>query len=106
VKEKEDINVTFMRPNTHYPWVVALTSNENSYVYRRQNTSIPKKPLSFSQIYMILPLYYFIVLFESPQLDLLFKRYANFPKTKMHFLNPDLEVVLLANLSSIVSLKF
>lgn len=47
---------------------------------------------------------FFIPLFESPQMDFLVKRYAEFKKHT--FENPDLETILLSNLPPDVTLKF
>ena len=53
---------------------------------------------------MILLLFSFIPLFESLQLDFLVKRYVEFKKCT--FENPDLETILLSDLSPNVTLKF
>ena len=53
---------------------------------------------------MILLLFPFIPLFESPQMDFLAKRYAEFKKRT--FENLDLETILLSDLPLNVTLKF
>ena len=53
---------------------------------------------------MIIILFPFIPLSESPQMDFLVKRYAEFKKCI--FQNPDLETIMLSDLPPDVTLKF
>ena len=73
-------------------------------MFRDGKSHLSQKYISLSKIYMILLLFHFIPLFESPEMDFLVKRYAEFKKRT--FENPKLETILLSDLPPDLTLKF